>query len=61
MKLSSTLQKDFVASSLRHQLSIIRTALESIEGAESSDDDFIQESLKQVEIGIRKLRKITNQ
>ena len=57
MQLSTTLQKDYVASNIRAQLIVLRTALEGLERAESVDNDFLHTSLKEVESSIRRLRR----
>ena len=60
VKLTSRLQKDFLVSTLRTHMSILKNALDGIEYANDVDSDFIDESLKRVEVGLRKLRKVAH-
>ena len=61
MRLASRLQKDYVVSNLRFHLYILKTTLEDIEQEERQIDyDFVKESIRHVEVGLRKLRKITS-
>ncbi len=53
----SSLRKDYVASYLRSQVSILKAVLEAMENSNMIEDDFASESLKRVEINIKNLRK----
>lgn len=52
------MRKDFLASGLRYQLNILECALDDLE-SNSGDVDacFVDESLKRVEINLRRLRR----
>jgi hypothetical protein len=53
----SSLRKDYVASYLRSQMSTLRAALEAMENSNKIEDDFVNESLRRVEINIKHLRR----
>ena len=57
MQAMSTIRRDFVASNLRSQLSRLRNVLESIEEEEHMDYGYADESLKQIEMTLRDIRK----
>ena len=57
MQAMSSIRRDFVASHLRSQLSRLRNVLESIEEEEHVDSSYADESLKQIEITLRNIRK----
>jgi len=56
----SCLSKDFLAAHLRSQLDTLKDVLSNIENSEKMyvEDDYVIESLRQVEINLRSLRKI---
>jgi len=49
----SGLRKDYVASYLRSQVGSLRAVLDQIENSSYAEDDFVNESLKRVEIKLR--------
>jgi len=61
MNTTSSLNKDYVASHLRSQLCTLRSVLKSIESQNLLESDYASESLKRVEINLRKLRKTCKQ
>jgi hypothetical protein len=58
VRLTSRLQKDFLVSTLRTQVSILKNALDGIECECDVDTAFVDESIRRVETGLRKLRKV---
>ena len=54
----SMVRKDFVASHLRSQLNRLQNVLDNIEEENKVECDFAAQSLKEVETGLRKIRKI---
>ncbi|MBN3041030.1 MAG: hypothetical protein JW867_07865 [Candidatus Omnitrophica bacterium] len=59
-KFRSSLERDFVASNLRAQVSTLQRLLEGIEQSDDSGNDYALESLRRVEVHIRKLRNFLN-
>ncbi len=57
MQTMSSVRRDFVASHLRSQLGKLRGILDSIE-EEEVDSVYTYESLKEIEIGLRAIRKV---
>lgn len=57
MQAMSSIRRDFVASHLRSQLEQLRNVLESIEEEEDVDSGYADESLKQIEMTLRNIRK----
>ena len=57
MQAMSTIRRDFVASHLRSQLSRLRNVLESIEEEGHIDPGYADETLKQIEMTLRNIRK----
>jgi hypothetical protein len=57
MRMLSSLRKDYIASHLRSQLNTLLSVLQTIEDSELIEDDYTDESLKRVEINIRRLRR----
>jgi len=58
MQAMSSIRRDFVASHLRSQLSRLRNVLENIEEEEHIDSGYADESLKQIEVTLRNIRKL---
>jgi len=56
-KMMSSLQTDFIASSLRSQLIALQNILTHIESSQQVEDAYIKESLRRVEKGLCRLRK----
>jgi hypothetical protein len=54
----SGIRKDFIAGHLRSQLNSLRNILDNIEEENKVDCDYASESLKDVEIKLRQLRKL---
>ena len=54
----SMVRKDFVASHLRSQLNRLQNILDNIEEENKVECDFAHESLKEVETGLRNIRKL---
>jgi len=54
----SAIRKDFIAGHLRSQLSSLRNILDNIEEENKVDCDYARESLKDIEIKLRQLRKL---
>lgn len=52
-----SIRRDFVASHLRNQINRLRSILDNIE-EEQADCDYAGQSLKEIEIGLRQIRKI---
>jgi hypothetical protein len=57
MQAMSPIRRDFVASHLRSQLSRLRNVLESIEEEGQIDSGYADESLRQIEMTLRNIRK----
>ena len=53
----SSLQKDFVASSLRSQVAALHDVLETIEDSDQCGDVCVTESIKRVEKELRRVRR----
>ena len=53
----SSLQKDFVASSLRSQVAALRNVLETIENSDRPEDVYVMESINRVEKELRRVRR----
>ena len=59
MQTMSPIRKDFLATNLRNQLSRLRSILNNnIEGEEYIDCNFTNESLKEIEVSLRRIRRI---
>jgi len=58
MQAMSSIRRDFIASHLRSQLEQLRNALENIEEEEHIDSGYADESLKQIEMTLRNIRKL---
>jgi hypothetical protein len=54
----STIRRDFVASHLRSQLSRLRSILSNIEEEDRVDCFYANESLREIEVGLRQIRKL---
>jgi len=54
----SSLQKDFIASSLRSQVATLHSVLETIENSERLENDYIGESLSRVVKELYRIRKL---
>ena len=54
----SSLQVDIVARHLRSQIVTLHNVLEAIERVKDCEEDYIKESLRLVEIEIRRLRSL---
>lgn len=54
----SVLRRDFVASHLRSQLNRLHSVLDIFEEEGHVDCDFAYESLKEIEISLRQIRKL---
>ena len=57
VKTISSLQSDFVASSLRSQFVTLQNILNDIESSQSIEDIYVEESLRRVEKELCQLRK----
>jgi len=57
VKTISSLQSDFVASSLRSQLVILQNILNDIESSQSIEDVYVEGSLRRVEKELCRLMK----
>ena len=57
VKTMSSLQSDFVASSLRSQLIILQSILGHIEGSQRIEDFYVEESLGRVGKELYRLRR----
>jgi hypothetical protein len=53
----SNMRRDFVSSNLRSQLSRLHAVLSNIE-EEQVDSDYTYETLKEIEINLRQIRKL---
>jgi hypothetical protein len=58
MKAMSNMRQDFVAAHLRSQLDRLNTVLGNIENQGDTDCEYTRESLKEIEINIRQIRKL---
>ncbi len=58
MESMSTIRRDFVASNLRSQLNRLQNILNNIEVGSNVDCQYADTSLKEVESGLRQIRKI---
>ncbi|TRZ48725.1 hypothetical protein D4Q80_03510 [bacterium] len=58
MKAMSNMRQDFVATHLRSQVSRLNAVLGVIEDQGEIDCDYTHESLKEIEINIRQIRKL---
>ncbi|MFA7677629.1 MAG: hypothetical protein WCY34_05600 [Candidatus Omnitrophota bacterium] len=56
----SNLKKDFIASHLRSQLTTLQKVLEDVQNSYNPESEYAIESLKRVELSIRKLRFFLN-
>ena len=59
MNRMSTIRRDFIASSLRSNINRLRGVLENLE--EDAEERYAEESIKQIEVGLRQLRKLCQQ
>lgn len=57
MQTMSSVRRDFLASNIRSQLAKLRGVLDNIEEEEYLDFSYADESLKQIEITLRNLRR----
>jgi len=57
VKTMSSLQSDFVASSLRSQLSTLQNILNDIESSQRVEDVYVEGSLRRVEKELCRLRR----
>jgi len=60
VKTMSSLQSDFVASSLRSQLVTLQNILSDIESSQRVEDVYVEGSLRRVEKELCRLRKFFN-
>jgi len=60
MKTMSSLQSDFVASSLRSQLVTLQNILNDIESSQRVEDVYVEGSLRRVEKELCRLRRFFN-
>ena len=51
---------DLVASHLRSQILTLNNVLETIERNHSYEEEYIHESIRAVELGLRRLRRFVN-
>ena len=58
VKVMSAIRKDFIATHLRSQLNSLRNILDNIEEENKVDCDYARESLKDIEVKLRQLRKL---
>lgn len=58
MQVMSAIRKDFVASHLRSQVNSLKDILNNIEEENKVDCDYARESLREIEIKLRQLRKL---
>jgi hypothetical protein len=54
----SSIRRDFVASHLRYQLNRLRSILDNIEEDKQVDSGYTGESLKEIETGLRQIRRL---
>jgi len=57
VKTMSSLQSDFVASSLRSQLGTLQNILSYIESSQKAEDVYVAESINRVEKELRRVRR----
>jgi len=57
VKTMSSLQSDFVASSLRSQLVTLQNILSYIESSQKAEDVYVAESINRVEKELRRVRR----
>ena len=58
MQTMSSIRRDFIATHLRSQLIRLRRFLDNIEEEERLDPGYADEALKEVEVGLRHIRKL---
>jgi 5-bromo-4-chloroindolyl phosphate hydrolysis protein len=58
VQVMSAIRKDFIATHLRSQLNSLRNILDNIEEENKVDCDYARESLKDIEVKLRQLRKL---
>jgi len=58
MQTMSSIRRDFIATHLRSQLNRLRRFLDNIEEEERLDPGYADEALKEVEVGLRRIRKL---
>jgi hypothetical protein len=58
MQIMSTIRKDFVATHLRMQVNRLNNVLNNIEDLEKADSEYTCESLKEIEVNLRHIRKL---
>ena len=58
MQVMSSIRKEFVASHLRSQVNQLCKLLDNIEEGDSIDCEFANDSLKEIETGLRQIRKV---
>jgi hypothetical protein len=58
MQAMSEIRKDFISSHLRSQLNSLKNILDDIEEQNKVDCGYARESLKDIEIKLRQLRKL---
>ena len=58
VKTISGWHRDFFASFLRSQLGILQSVLAEIENSDRLEGDYVEESLKRVEKGLHRFRKL---
>ena len=58
MNTMSTIRKDFLASNLRSQLGRLSSILNNIEEERLIDGECASDSLKEVELNLRQIRKL---
>jgi len=57
MQAMSSIRRDFLVSRLRSQLNRLRNVLKVIEDEEQVDSIYADESLRQIEVTLRNIRK----
>lgn len=58
MNTMSPIRKDFLASNLRNQLGRLSSILNNIEEERLTDSESASDSLKEVELNLRQIRKL---
>lgn len=58
MNIMSSIRKDFLASNIRNQLSRLNNILSNIEEERLLDGAYAGDSIKEVELNLRQLRKL---
>jgi len=53
----SSMRRDFLASNLRSQIMRLRNVLKNIEDDAAGDCEYTHESLKEIEVNLRQIRK----